>query len=221
MDVNDLLTALNGVLDLGDTLDNNGIGISAMTNWQHTTRELCKMELGSFLLYVGAGGGFFNDGQAGLVNLLLSDKYGQIPSWQMKSVADELCKIPYLALNCKGGTHFPGGRPMTNGMVLPPGTRNQDMCQRGTRRTCSPGTPCCAKARSAGRRQGESAWNCSNRGRFRDRSARPYRPSPFSADAQCFRETRSDSCSPSGRRNPASAHGTNATSPARSAQALA
>lgn len=98
MDVNDLLTALNGVLDLGDTLDNNGIGISAMTNWQHTTRELCKMELGSFLLYVGAGGGFFNDGQAGLVNLLLSDKYGQIPSWQMKSVADEL-DMPIAANN--------------------------------------------------------------------------------------------------------------------------
>lgn len=98
MDVNDLLTALNGVLNLGDTLDSNGIGISAMTNGQHTTRELCQMELGTFLLYIGAGGGFFNDGQAGLVNLLLSDKYGQIPSWQMKSVADEL-DMPIAANN--------------------------------------------------------------------------------------------------------------------------
>ena len=98
MDVNDILTALNGVLDLGDTLDNNGIGISAMTNGKHTTRELCKMELGSFLLYVGAGGGFFNDGQAGLVNILLMDKYGQIPSWQMKSVADDL-DMPIAANN--------------------------------------------------------------------------------------------------------------------------
>lgn len=90
MDVNDILNALNGVLELSDTLDNNGIGISSMTNGQRTTREVCKMELGQFLLYVGGGGSFFTDGQASLVNLLIGEKIGQLPAWQMKAAADSV-----------------------------------------------------------------------------------------------------------------------------------
>lgn len=125
MGVNDILSALNGVLDLGDTLDNNGIGISAMTNGQHTTRELCKMELGSFLLYVGAGGGFFNDGQAGLVNILLMDEYGQIPSWRMKSVADAL-DMP-LAINNATFTAFKNGDDALSQQNGRPTTRLTDL----------------------------------------------------------------------------------------------
>ena len=90
MDANDILNALNGVLDLGDTLDDSGIGVKAMTNGERTTRAACQMELGNFLLYIGDGGDVFTDGQADLVNLLLSEQFGQIPAWRMKSVAAAL-----------------------------------------------------------------------------------------------------------------------------------
>ncbi len=90
MDVNDIVNALEGILGLGDTLDSNGIGINTATGGEHTTREVLKTELGQFLMYVGAGGSSFSDGQVELVNLLLSDEYGQIPAWRMKSVADDM-----------------------------------------------------------------------------------------------------------------------------------
>ena len=50
MDVNDIVNALNGILDLGDTLDNAGIGIKSASNGEHTTRDIIKLELG-FLSY--------------------------------------------------------------------------------------------------------------------------------------------------------------------------
>ena len=90
MDVNDIVNALEGILGLGDTLDSNGIGINTATGGEHTTREVLKTELGQFLMYVGAGGSSFSDGQVGLVNLLLSDQFGQLPAWRIKSVADDM-----------------------------------------------------------------------------------------------------------------------------------
>ena len=92
MEVQDLVNAFNSILEVGDFLDNSGAGIKAMTNGNHTTRELCTLELGQFLLYVGDGGAFFNDAQAGLVNLVLGDIYGQTPAWRLKSVAAGLDK---------------------------------------------------------------------------------------------------------------------------------
>lgn len=87
MDVQDLVQALNSILELGDTLDNNSIGLQSMSNGQHTTREIIQMELGQFLLYVGDGGSAFTDGQAALVNLLLSSQFGEAPAWHMKDIA--------------------------------------------------------------------------------------------------------------------------------------
>ena len=74
MDINDLVQALNGILKLGDTLDNTGVGIQTISNGQHTTRGIIQLELGQFLLYVGDGGTTFTEGQAALVNLLLSER---------------------------------------------------------------------------------------------------------------------------------------------------
>lgn len=90
MDANDVIEALNGVLGLGDALDNNGIGILQASDYEHSTRDVIKLELGSYLIYIGDGGLTFTDGQAALVNLCLADRYGEIPSWQMKSIAAEL-----------------------------------------------------------------------------------------------------------------------------------
>lgn len=87
MDVKDLIQALNSILELGDTLDNNAIGLQSMTSGQHSTREIIQMELGQFLLYVGDGGSSFTDAQAALVNLLLSEQFGEAPAWRMKDIA--------------------------------------------------------------------------------------------------------------------------------------
>lgn len=87
MDINDLVQALNGILELGDTLDNTGVGIQTISNGQHTTRGIIQLELGQFLLYVGDGGTTFTEGQAALVNLLLSERFGQAPAWHMKDIA--------------------------------------------------------------------------------------------------------------------------------------
>lgn len=90
MDANDIIDALNGVLELGDKLDDSGIGILQASDYEHSTRDIIKLELGSFLIYIGDGGFTFTDAQATLVNLCLADRFGEIPSWQMKSVAAEI-----------------------------------------------------------------------------------------------------------------------------------
>ena len=90
MDANDLYNALEGVLGIGDTLDNSGGGVLTASNGEHTTRSVIKLELGTFLLYIGNGGFSFNDNQAALVNMCLSDRFGTIPAWQMPSVAQDI-----------------------------------------------------------------------------------------------------------------------------------
>ena len=90
MDVKDLVNALNGILNLGDSLDIAGIGISSMIDGKHTTREIIQMELGAFLLYIGDGAGSFSEGQVLLVNLILSEQYGQMTARQMKSAVAEI-----------------------------------------------------------------------------------------------------------------------------------
>lgn len=44
MDANDIINAINHVLDIGDQLDNAGGGVQGLTNGEHTTREVCKIE---------------------------------------------------------------------------------------------------------------------------------------------------------------------------------
>ena len=38
MDANDIMNAINGILDIGDTLDNSGIGVKALTNGKNTEK---------------------------------------------------------------------------------------------------------------------------------------------------------------------------------------
>ena len=90
MDVNDIVNALNGVLDLCDSLDNSGAGIQAVSSSGHTTRELCKMELGQFLLYVADGSILPTDGQASVINLVLGDMYSNISQFQIKQIAKDV-----------------------------------------------------------------------------------------------------------------------------------
>ena len=54
LDATDIINALNRVLDLGDQLDNAGGGVQGLTNGEHTTREVCKIELCQFLLHLSS-----------------------------------------------------------------------------------------------------------------------------------------------------------------------
>lgn len=87
MDVNDIINALNHVLDLGDQLDNAGGGVQGLTNGEHTTREVCKIELSQFLLYIADGCSYVNDAQASLLNLVLGDGYSSVPAYKVKELA--------------------------------------------------------------------------------------------------------------------------------------
>lgn len=87
MDVNDIINALNRVLDLGDQLDNAGGGVQGLTNGEHTTREVCKIELSQFLLYIADGCSYVNDAQASLLNLVLGDGYSSVPAYKVKELA--------------------------------------------------------------------------------------------------------------------------------------
>lgn len=80
MDANDIINALNYVLDLGDQLDNVGGGVQGLTNGEHTTRETCKIELIQFLLYLANCSTVINNGQAAVLNLVLGDDYPEIPA---------------------------------------------------------------------------------------------------------------------------------------------
>lgn len=87
MDVNDIINALNRVLDLGDQLDNVGGGVQGLTNGEHTTREACKIELSQFLLYIADGCSYVNDAQAAVLNLVLGDGYSNVPAYKVKELA--------------------------------------------------------------------------------------------------------------------------------------
>ena len=88
MDANDIINALNHVLDLGDQLDNAGGGVKGLTNGEDTTREVCKIELGQFLLYLANCSSSINDGQAAILNLVLGDGFTQLPAHEFKELSN-------------------------------------------------------------------------------------------------------------------------------------
>ena len=84
MDAYEIVNALNQVYGIADKLDNTGVvGVKALSNGQHTTRETLQLELSHFLLYVANGNGNFTDGEVALVNLVLGGEYS---SWQLKQL---------------------------------------------------------------------------------------------------------------------------------------
>ncbi len=87
MDVNDLINALNQILNMGDQLDNAGGGVKRLTDGAHTTREACRMELSQFLLYIADGCSYVNDSQAAVVNIVLGEEYSDVPAYKIQEVA--------------------------------------------------------------------------------------------------------------------------------------
>lgn len=90
MDATDIINALNRVLDLGDQLDNAGGGVQGLTNGEHTTREVCKIELGQFLLHLASSSSYINDGQAAVLNLVFGDGYSEIPAYKFKELSSTI-----------------------------------------------------------------------------------------------------------------------------------
>ena len=87
MNGQDVMNALNHLLDLGDTLDNAGGGVQGLTDGRHTTREVCKLQLGQFLLYIADGCPSINDGQAAVLNLVFHEGYGDTSPEQYMEMA--------------------------------------------------------------------------------------------------------------------------------------
>lgn len=85
MDVNEILDALNKILDLGDSLDGTGVvGVKALTNGRHTSRETIRLELSKFLLYIANGNCTLDDGETALINIVLDD---HLTASELKKVA--------------------------------------------------------------------------------------------------------------------------------------
>lgn len=76
MDAYEIVNALNQILDLADSLDNTGVvGVKALSNGEYTTREVLRLELSQFLLYIGNGNSYLEDGEVALLNLVMNSDY--------------------------------------------------------------------------------------------------------------------------------------------------
>lgn len=75
MDAYEIVSLYNQTLDLCDTLDNSGLGVYALTDGGHRTRETLRLELSQFLLYLGNANASFEDGEVALMNIVLGEEY--------------------------------------------------------------------------------------------------------------------------------------------------
>ena len=75
MDAYEIVSLYNQTLDLCDTLDNSGLGVYALTDGGHRTRETLRLELSQFLLYLGNANASFEDGEVALMNIVLGKEY--------------------------------------------------------------------------------------------------------------------------------------------------
>lgn len=90
MDAYEIVNVLNQVLDMGDTLDDTGVvGVKALSDGQYTTREVCRLELSRFLIYIASGNGTFTDGEAALINIVIGEEYSAFQLKQISSTTDE------------------------------------------------------------------------------------------------------------------------------------
>ena len=70
MDAQELINMLNQILDLGDLMAETGVtGVKALTNGKLTTREITRLDLSRFLLYVASGNRVLTEGEVLLINL--------------------------------------------------------------------------------------------------------------------------------------------------------
>lgn len=89
MDAYKIVNALNQILDLGDSLDDTGVvGVKALSDGQYTTREALRLELSQFLLYIGNGNSYLEDGEVALLNLVMNSDYNAL-QWRKLATTTE------------------------------------------------------------------------------------------------------------------------------------
>ena len=85
MDAYEIVDALDRILSLADALDDTGVvGVKALSNGKYTTREVLRLELSRFLLYIGNGNSSLEDGEVALLNLVMNSDYN---AYQWRQVA--------------------------------------------------------------------------------------------------------------------------------------
>ena len=89
MDAYEVVDALNKTLDLGDRLDDSGLGVKFLSDGEYTTRQMCQSELTLFLLYIASGNGSLTDGEVALLNLVSGQEYSASKLMQIASSRDE------------------------------------------------------------------------------------------------------------------------------------
>jgi hypothetical protein len=89
MDAYEIVSLYNQTLDLCDTLDNSGLGVYALTDGGHRTRETLRLELSQFLLYLGNANASFEDGEVALMNIVLGEEYTASTYEQLCASVDE------------------------------------------------------------------------------------------------------------------------------------
>ena len=89
MDAYEIVNVLNRILDLADSLDNTGVvGVKALFNGEYTTREVLRLELSQFLLYIGNGNSYLEDGEVALLNLVMNTDYNAMQWRQVATTTD-------------------------------------------------------------------------------------------------------------------------------------
>lgn len=89
MTANEIVNLYNEILGIGDTLDDLGVGVYALTDGGFKTREALKLELSQFLLYIGNANGSFDDGEVALMNIILGENHTASAYEQLSARASE------------------------------------------------------------------------------------------------------------------------------------
>ena len=89
MDAYEVVSYLNQVYDLGDSLDGTGVcGVYNLTDGNHTTRDAIRLELSQFLLHIGSGNSVYSDGEVAVLNLVLGETYEAYQYRQLSATVD-------------------------------------------------------------------------------------------------------------------------------------
>ena len=71
--IEELENTLNKLRDIGDNLDDAGIGVKALYDAPFSTRDWINIELGEFLLYLAHVNGDITDREAALLYIVMGD----------------------------------------------------------------------------------------------------------------------------------------------------
>ena len=71
--IEELENTLNKLRDIGDNLDDAGLGVKTLYDAPFRTRDCINIELGEFLLYLANANGDITDGEEAVLNIVMGD----------------------------------------------------------------------------------------------------------------------------------------------------